>query len=446
MLLSYWDIILPPFYLLFIYTIASFIRNKEVKKSDTYNYFVSGLFAKIFGGIALALVYQLYYKGGDTTNYFQTANAIGNLLFKDIRYFADIMFSSPSNEMYSYFDNETGYPIYSFHAKDSFFTSKFYMPIELISFNSFITATIIGATVSFTGIWRLFQIFCIEFPKIKKEMAIAILYIPSVIFWGSGMLKDSITISAVGWYTYAFYNFFVLKNYRKLIYVLYMFIAAYLLIAIKPYILFALLPGSIIWLSNQQIAKIGNKLMRVAVAPILLVLGSAGAYFSLHLLGDNLGLYKIDTVMERASMVQLDLKQDYYGGNSFDIGDIEPTLGGMLSKAHLAIFAALFRPSLLDVKNPVMLLSALENTYIIILTFKLLLRLKFIGFFTIIWKNPLVLFSVLFSLFFAFSVGISISNFGSLVRLKIPAIPFFVASLFIIRHYYEQHSGKKLRF
>lgn len=446
MLLTFWDILIPPFYLIAIYALASIYKNKKLKIDSSYKYFTIGIFAKIAGSICLALIYQFYYKGGDVTNYFESSQAIKNVFFKNYNYFFDLVFGDPSDEMISYFDYNTGYPIYRFSDKHAFFTSKFYTIVAFFSFGSFITASILSALISFTGIWKLFQVFYIEFPHLKKQLAIAILFIPSVVFWGSGMLKDSITISAVGWYTYAFYNFFVLRKYKNLFLIIYMFIAAYLLIAIKPYILFALLPGSIIWLSNQQIAKIGNKITRTVVAPFLITLGSIVAFMSLNLLGDNLGLYKVDSVMERASIVQQDLKQEYYRGNSFDIGDFEPTIAGMLSKAHLAIFAALFRPSILDVRNPVMLLSAIENTYIMILTFMLLLRLKFIGFFTIIWKNPLVLFSVLFSLFFAFSVGISISNFGSMVRLKIPAIPFFVASLFIIRYYYEQQSGKKLRF
>ena len=46
--------------------------------------------------------------------------------------------------------------------------------------------------------------------------------------------------------------------------------------------------------------------------------------------------------------------------------------------------------------------------------------------------NGLLLFSLTFSLFMAFSVGISTSNFGSMVRYKIPLIPFYVASLYIL--------------
>jgi hypothetical protein len=41
---------------------------------------------------------------------------------------------------------------------------------------------------------------------------------------------------------------------------------------------------------------------------------------------------------------------------------------------------------------------------------------------------------VVFALFFGFAVGFSSYNFGALSRYKIPAVPFFIAALFIIRH------------
>jgi hypothetical protein len=52
----------------------------------------------------------------------------------------------------------------------------------------------------------------------------------------------------------------------------------------------------------------------------------------------------------------------------------------------------------------------------------------------------------MFSLFFAFSVGLSTPNFGALARLKIPCLPFFVASLFALRHLYEVKTKKKFGF
>ena len=178
----------------------------------------------------------------------------------------------------------------------------------------------------------------------------------------------------------------------------------------------------------------------------MLAISMGAGYFLLTKMGSVLGAYSLDNVLEKAVISNMDQKQAYYGGNSFDIGDFDPSVGGVTSKAHLAVFATLFRPMLIEARNPLMLISALENTYILLLTVFLVIRLKFFGFFRVIGEKPLLLFSLLFSLFFAFSVGISVSNFGTLVRLKIPCIPFYVSSLFVIRYLYEQKTKKKLGF
>jgi hypothetical protein len=349
-----------------------------------------------------------------------------------------------SIENYSYFDSVTGYPVY-WRDHTALFVARLFVPLYLLSFKSFIVMSMLLAWICYSGIWRLFTLFCNQFPDLQKQFAISILFIPSVVFWGSGLLKDTVTLSAVGWYTFHFYFFFIKKKY-KFSSILFIGIASFLLIGIKPYIFFALLPGSLIWLSNERLVSVKSKILKFVAAPFFIFIGIGLSFLVLLQMDDFLGQYAIDNVLERAVIVNLDQKQEYYGGNSFDIGEFDANIGSMLGKAHLAIAATLFRPYLWDARNPVMLLSALENTYILLLTLFLLIRLKFMGFFRLIGKNPLVLFSVLFSLFFAFSVGIATSNFGSLVRLKIPCIPFYVSSLFVLKYFYEKQSNKKLRF
>ena len=444
MVLTVFDLLLAPIYLLFIYFISSYIQKKNVKEQPLYKWYTRGLFVKLFGAIAVCLIYQFYYSGGDTISYFETAKAICNLLYKDSRLFLDAMAGHNTPENYSAFDATTGIPGY-WRDDGALFVGRFIVPLCFLSFQSYVVTSILLAWICYSGIWRMFLLFNKEFPKIQKQLAISILFIPSVVFWGSGLLKDTITLSAVGWYTYHFYYFFIQKRY-KISSGLFLFISCFLLIAIKPYILFALLPGSIIWLSNQQLVKIQSKMLRTLAAPFLLSIGVGLGFFVLTQMGDILGGYSVDKVFDKAVTSNLDQKQDYYGGNSFDIGDFEPTLLGTMSKAHLAIAATLFKPYLWDAKNPVMFASAMENTYILLLTIFLLIRLKFLGFFSLIGKNPLLLFSILFSLFFAFSVGLATSNFGSLVRLKIPCIPFFVSSLFVLKYLYEQKAKVKLRF
>lgn len=436
MAITFWDLLLSPIYLIVIFIIASSYQKKKIQRNPFYKYYTTGLLVKITGGVALCLVYVFYYGGGDTINYYESSKALLNMAFKDLKVFTSIMLGDNSTENLYFFDDKTGYPVY-WKKEGSFFFSRLGVFFCALGCKSIVPMTILLAWACYTGMWKLYLLFCEHFPKISDRLAIAILFIPSVVFWGSGLLKDTVTMSAVGWYAYSFHRFFIKKE-RISVHFFSFLLSNYLIISIKPYIAFALLPGSLIWLSNEMTSRIQNKLIKHVATPFFISVGILLGYLVLNQLGDSLGLYAVDTVFERAVVVQSDLKKEYYGGNTFDIGDFDASFTSMLSKSHLAIAAALFRPYLWDVRNPVMLISALENTYILFLTLFLLLKLKIFSFFSLIGKNPLLLFSITFSLFFAFSVGITTPNFGSLVRLRIPCIPFYVASLFVLRYLYEQ--------
>jgi hypothetical protein len=106
----------------------------------------------------------------------------------------------------------------------------------------------------------------------------------------------------------------------------------------------------------------------------------------------------------------------------------------MLSKAPVAIFAGLFRPTLLDVRNPLMLISAVENLVLMVFMIYIIFQVGLLSFIRLIVSKPMILFSFVYAIFFSFAVGLTTSNFGSLVRYKIPALPFFAASLYMIRY------------
>ncbi len=430
------DILLAPIYLIAILVIGYKYTGNKLKTDSTYKYFMPGLIAKIGGAIALGLVYFFYYGGGDTVNYFQTANA-----------FVDLLFDSPSDFFYVFFNDPTVSELHQFRAdytfvywvndQYAFFVAKCYFLIALVCGKTYMACTMVTATVCYLPVWRLYLVFIKEFPEIPKQLAWSVLFIPSVIFWGGGLMKDSITFSSTCLYVHGFYWFFTQRQF-KLKYLFALFLASYLLVMIKPYILVALIPGSALWFTTQRISNIKSAIVRTLFIPVLLLIGLGITNLILQQLGEALGKYSMDNVLNTAANSQHDLKQDYYKGNSFDIGDYEPTLVGALSVAHKAIFAALYRPTLLDVKNPFMLISAVENLLILLLSIYLLIKLRVLKFFSSIYSHPLLLFSFIFSVFFAFSVGLSVANFGTLVRLKIPCIPFFVSVLVILNHQLKQ--------
>ncbi|MFM8950836.1 MAG: hypothetical protein ACKOKB_08675 [Bacteroidota bacterium] len=398
-----------------------------------FEYFSWGLYCKIIGGLSLCFIYAIYYGGGDTLNYFRDGSIVAKLLFSDPSGFFTIMSQGNTPETRYVFNAETGYPIY--RDAPTFFVVRVAAPIILLSGGSFVVTSMMFALFSFFGNWRLYKVFITEFPALKKEMAIAFLFIPSVFFWGSGLLKDTITLSCIGFFTYSFHKIFIQRE-KFAANIITIIITSYLILMIKPYIIFALLPGSIIWIINKQVIGMRNKVIKFLTGPFLLAVGVGGGYLLLANMGDLLGLYSLDSVLDRAVITNNDLKADYYKGNSVDIGEFEATIPSMLSKAPVAINLALFRPYIWEANNLVMLLSGLECFIMLIFTMRVLIKTRFFAAFPIIYKNHLLSFAMIFSIFFAFSVGISTSNFGSLVRYRIPVLPFFIASIYLIRYIY----------
>ena len=66
-------------------------------------------------------------------------------------------------------------------------------------------------------------------------------------------------------------------------------------------------------------------------------------------------------------------------------------------------------------------------------------------------KDPNLMFFLIFSLIFAFAVGITSYNFGALSRYKIPCLPFYGAFLMILLNQSKviandkMHQSKRLR-
>lgn len=439
--LSLTDFFLLPVWLIFSYYMARVIRNRNIETRPEYKYFLPGMLLKVFGGIAFALIYALYYNGGDTINYFNDGLCYNKLLFSNPKAFYQVFKEGTTMYNYHYFSYETGLPMYWRDNVTSYVVRLSFLAC-LIGFRSYLVATLIFALVSFGGIWRVYSIFTREFPQLNKQFAIAILFLPSLIFWGSGILKDTVTLSCIGYFIHGFYTIFIRRR-SFFSNIIGMIITSYLILQIKPYIFIALIPGILMWLINNYVSRIRGSFTKAAATPLFLFVSIISGYALLNFMSSSLGQYSLDKVLDKAVVTQSDLKADYYEGNSFDIGDLEPTIPSMLSHAHIAINAALFRPYLWESKNVVMILSGMENLFFLIFTLIVLAKLKVFGIFKYFVKHHLLTFSLIFSLFFAFAVGVSTPNFGSMVRYRIPILPFYISSLFIINHYIKEKRKEK---
>jgi hypothetical protein len=63
--------------------------------------------------------------------------------------------------------------------------------------------------------------------------------------------------------------------------------------------------------------------------------------------------------------------------------------------------------------------------------------------FSYIGRDPILIFTLLYTIMFAFGIGLATANFGALVRYRIPGLPFLMLSLFVLDYYLKEGKRKE---
>ena len=434
--------------LLLVFFISGYIKRKNLGQFPEYRYFLWGFWAKIGGGLFFAAVYIFHYGQADTTSYYECARAFCNLFESNFSDFLVVYLGEGSEEVKSIFTRETGSPMwYMFGDAKTRTVIKLLVPFLLIGGKSYFITTVLISIFTYGGLWRLYRMFTSYFPRESGHLAIGILFMPSVIFWGSGILKDSFTLAATCYFIVAT-NLIISRKGNTILRWLILIASGYVIISIKPYILIILLPGTMVWFFYSKIKKIRNKYFRYIIVPFTYLAIITGSYFMLTQMSGALGKFAPGKALNTAVIIQNDLKQEYYDGNSFDIGEFDATPLSIVGKIPPAVEAGLFRPYIWESKNIVMILSGLENLFILGITIVVLFNIRRRALYKLIAENPIIMYSLFFSIVFAFMIGLTTSNFGALVRFKIPLIPMYMASMLILLSHLRitKGEGKRRRF
>ena len=436
--LTYFDILLVPIYLILIIFICSRIKSKNIAQFPEYKYFTKGIIFKLLGVSAFISIYLFYYGGGDTTSYFLGSKAVGNLLLEDFEKGLAVVFntSSPYNN-FSSFNSTTGWPpSYMWRDPSTFSVSRYSALFYLLGAKSFIITSVIVCCFSYIGIWKFYRLLNILYPGYEKALAYIVLFLPSLAFWGSGIMKDSYTVSSACWITYNFYMVLILRK-KVLVNSMFLLINLFIIINLKPYVILSLLPGIILWLNSAYLKKVKNIFLKILILPLLSVIILIIGFYVFQNLSSLMGVYgEVDTAIEQAQVIRTDLlRSDQYGSNNYDIGKFDGSFISLISVAPNAIFTALFRPFLWEIGSPTMVFSAMENFILIVFTVFTLIRVSPFAVLRTLLKEPFLFYCLIFSILFAFGVGIAGTNFGAMVRYKTPLMPFFFSMMYLVSKY-----------
>jgi hypothetical protein len=296
--------------------------------------------------------------------------------------------------------------------------------------------------LSFSGVWRLYRFFYEQYPHLHKQLAIALLYLPTYVFWNSGILKDPICTGAVGWITYALYEtFYKKKDLLKNIVII--FISGYLLYVIKVYILISYVPFFFLFLVLKNVTLIKSRVMRVTVVLGLIFLAMTMFGTVMQQLAGTLSAYGGNDVTKNVSIYQKAYAEQEDAGSSFSLGvEYDGSFASLIKIAPAAIIATLYRPFIWESKKISTMLSSIESMVILFFTLSVFFKAGPRNFVRLIIKNPIILYCLLFSLLFALFVGATTQNFGTLCRYKIQCIPFYIIAIFFIQDYWLKYYKK----
>jgi hypothetical protein len=437
------DVFLVPLYLSIFYFFARRTVSANYKDPVYRVYYMKGLNYKFLGTFAFAFIYLFYYKGGDTLEYYYAAKPMIKLLIIDpVWFFKFIVGLYDHYPEYLGVDLSQDAGMYLTRGSATLTTIRIASVLNLLCCNSFIVLTLCFSFISYHFIWRAFRLLVSLYPVLHKQLSYAFLMIPSVIFWGSGIGKDTIMLGAIMLIFYCFYNLFIKKEIR-VSYIIFFIVSLYITALIRGFILFTIIPCLMLMSVVYYQRQIRSSVLRFLVGPIILSAGLGASYFFVKSLGDSVESYKIDSLQKKAEGFKSwhsTLNKAEGGANSgYSIGEnFSYTPAGVLAHAPIAAAIALFGPFPWQIRSVVMLLSGIESLAFLYFTVKIIFNKRIYKLAGVLFSDPIIVFCIPFTLILAVAIGLTSFNYGALVRYKIPVLPFFALSIILINYHLDK--------
>lgn len=441
--MNFFDYVIFVFYVLLFYLLF-YWRRRRYKDPLLRKYQKRGFWIKVVSSLAYSLfVLQVQ---GDTTGLFHPEGYnIYKLILRDPsniyllfipgKEFDQALLANIAN--LGYFREEANYLI-----------AKIVAALSFITFGKFLAINLIFSMISFTGVWRLYRFFYEQYPALHKQFAIAILYLPTFVFWSSGILKDPLCTGSLGWITYALYSVF-LKRKRILLNLIIAGLFTYLLVILKVYIIVSYLPLFILYLILHNVNLIRNKAVKVMIVGTFIIGSMLGFLTVAQTMQKALGSFASEGMVKTIKTYQENYEaQASYATSNFSLGvEFDGTAYSLLRIAPAAVVATLFRPYIWESKKLSTLLSSFESMAMMLLTLYVLLKVGIKNTLRTIVQKPIVMYCLIYSVMFALFVGATTLNFGTLVRYKIPCLPFYVVSMIFLlyfNHKLKQKPGEQV--
>lgn len=425
--------LLSAFLWLVILMLAAGIIKSRNSDKEHYKYFLPAFYAKIVSSIVFALVYLVYYEGGDTLAYWDGATTLHELFEASPMRFINEMMSTPYiDRIWTNFGYIAHFPPgWIYREPESFFVSKLTFFLSFITLKSYLASTLIISFLMTLSSWFFYS--SVRLLKLHNEriLAICTLFTPTILFWCTGVSKDSFVLISLLLLVSIILRVFVLNiKIGKHIFIL-MFVL-YFIICMRLYVLIAFLPALLMAYSARLSRKNLDSVFKRRSIRIGFFLLSAVVLMGYFQLSGGAG--QIQEIFDEIIVIQKDFANNAtYGDKKYDLNLTGYDIPSLIAATPSALIAAFFRPFPWEALSPLLILNGLENAILMLLTVLFFIKrpLDKIGY---INQNEVLMFSFIFILVMGFSIGFTSGLFGVLVRFKSLILPFLLIILTVDFH------------
>lgn len=355
------SILLTLFYLaLFNFLLYRFkgLRFKHFKPFITYLLFN----LKFVVGILIWFIYTFYYKdvqNNDVHKFYTDALVVREAASENPKAFFELMTgiytgAKGTTKYLSQMKNwERNFDESPFNENKTII--RFNALLLFVSFRTYFVHILFMCFISLIG-WVLLTDAVFSFANPRNAiMALPVLFLPSVLFWTSGVMKEPLLVVGLGLFVH---GVLISDRGSRISDLITIVLGALIILFTKFFVLVCLLPASIAYLLFRRQKSAGYTLLKFATINILLL---SVAFTLPHLFP------KINPAQMLVNKEMHSIKEaDYFkAGSRIEIPVFTANALSILKAAPTGISNTLTRPYLWEGKNVMMLASVLENLFIL---------------------------------------------------------------------------------
>jgi hypothetical protein len=367
---------------------------------------------RLAGGLALGWVFTYSYPASDTRTFFQDGLALAQSADQPWAYF-EVLVSSPDHPFWE--------GLHSAGQPRAQWMVKVQSLVSLATGGNFWIGGLYYSLLAFWAAWYLANLLSSRFLGTQRAALVAFHFLPSLVFWCSGITKESLAMAALFYLAGMYVEVLVaphrLSWYRWLLLIL----SGYVLWSVKYY--FAIVAGLAMGshalfylLTHGAILRSWPVMVRYLLLPLglaLLIYGALQVHPNFH--------------PARLPAVVVENYHEYQKkspeGNTLHFPKLAPTWASLIWHLPEASLAGILRPHMGEGGTLFKRIAALENGLVLVMV---LLGFGGIGRAMSSKHWPLMLATLGYIMLLSAFLALSAPNLGTLIRYKTGFLSFLV--------------------